>query len=228
MNDLTSSDYTIGSAGFEIILLVAGTFLLGAMFCYLLRMLGLCCRKKQSAIPVHSARDALQNSQAGFAGGSMLDGDREVQQVDINSLIRSGGNDVTEVRVDRTGDKNSAAGSFESRARESLASLEDGTQATPIDYTLDIPVPSDSHVDDLKKLEGIDEHIEKLLNEAGIKSYAKLATMGRNHLKSLLEQGGSQFKTNEPKSWPYQAELAAKDNWNRLKEYQEFLLDSRP
>lgn len=228
MNDLTS-DYNVSAASFEIILLVVGAFLLGAMFCYLLRMLGLCCRKKKAIIPSNSALDALHSSQAAFKQSSMLDGDREVHEADINSLIRSSGDDVTEVRVERSGERSTTPGSFESRARESLASLstEHHKTSEQIDYTLDIPVPDDGHVDDLKKLEGIDSRIEKLLNEAGIKSYAKLATMDRNHLKSLLEKGGSQFKMNEPKSWPYQAELAAKDNWNRLKEYQEFLLNGR-
>ena len=82
-------------------------------------------------------------------------------------------------------------------------------------------------MDDLKKLEGIGPRIEKLLNDAGIKSYVKLATMDRDALKAILDAGGSQFKLHEPKSWPYQAELAAKQNWQRLKEYQDFLISGR-
>ena len=55
----------------------------------------------------------------------------------------------------------------------------------------------------------------------------KLATMDRDALKAILDAGGSQFKLHEPKSWPYQAELAAKQNWQRLKEYQDFLISGR-
>ena len=251
MNDSMGNDYSIATASFEIIVLVLGAFLLGAMFCYLLRLLGLCCRRQKTIANTNTARDALRNSQTGFAtpeirpgtgpdiatpinttstapsAGSILDGDRTVYGADINSLLRRSSDDTTEVSVERANDTSSD--SFENRARESLANLNRGNQAAPasIDYTLDMPMPDDNQVDDLKKLEGIGPRIEKLLNDAGIKSYARLATMDRNHLKNLLEQGGNDFKMNEPKSWPYQAELAAKENWSRLKEYQAFLLDGR-
>lgn len=252
MNNVMDNDYTIGTASFEIILLVIGAFLLGAMLCYLLRMLGLCCRSKKPALTTHTANEALQRSpQTSLSAinteiqtdtalpsntnpvadsvpssGSLIEGDSTVYGADISSLLRSS-SDATQIRVERS--TPSASGSFENRARESLANLREEPRTTngSIDYTLDMPMPDDSQVDDLKKLEGIGPRIEKLLNDAGIKSYAKLATMDRNHLKELLEQGGSEFSMNEPKSWPYQAELAAKENWSRLKEYQAFLLDGQ-
>lgn len=251
MNDSMGNDYSIITASFEIIVLVLGAFLLGAICCYLLRLSGLCCRRQKPATNANTAREALRNSQTGFvtpdmrydtgpdlaapvntspttpSAGSILDGDRTVYGADINSLLRRSSDDTTEVSVERA--NSTSSGSFENRARESLASLNKESQAAPdlIDYTLDMPMPDDNQVDDLKKLEGIGPRIEKLLNDAGIKSYARLATMDRNHLKNLLEQGGSDFTMDEPKSWPYQAELAAKENWGRLKEYQAFLLDGR-
>lgn len=241
MNDLMGNNYTITTASVEIILLVSGAFLLGAMLCYLLRLLGLCCRRPKSVNSIGTARDALMSSQTGFitpeigsgsgiaatgsapSSGSILNGDRTVYGADINSLLRNSSG-TTEVNIERS----TSSGSFENRARESLTNLRD-MKAAPVftDYTADIPTPDDNQVDDLKKLEGIGPRIEKLLNDAGIKSYAKLATMDRDHLKSLLDKGGREFDMNEPKSWPYQAELAAKENWNRLKEYQAFLLDGR-
>lgn len=247
MNDLMGNDYTITIASVEIILLVLGAFLLGAALCYLLRLLGLCCRRPKPVTNTSTARDALISSQTGFitpeinsgagpgiaatrpgtgsapSSGSILNGDRTVYGADINSLLRNSSG-TTEVNIERS----TSSGSFENRARESLTNLRD-MKAAPVftDYTADIPTPDDNQVDDLKKLEGIGPRIEKLLNDAGIKSYAKLATMDRDHLKSLLDKGGREFDMNEPKSWPYQAELAAKENWNRLKEYQAFLLDGR-
>lgn len=245
MNDLMGNNYTITTASFEIILLVSGAFLLGAMLCYLLRLLGLCCRRPKSVNNISTARDALTNSQPGFikpefksgagiaatatgsasapSSGSILNGDRTVYGADINSLLRNSSS-TTEVNIERS----TSSGSFENRARESLTNLRDA-KAEPVltDYTADMPMPDDNRVDDLKKLEGIGPRIEKLLNDAGIKNYAKLATMDRDHLKTLLEKGGREFDMNEPKSWPYQAELAAKENWSRLKEYQAFLLDGR-
>ncbi len=245
MNDLTSNDYNIAAASLEIIVLMLGAFVLGAMLCYVLRLLGLCCRKQK--LVVSTAREALINSQASIpastpevrsrsnpitpaaetipSSGSMLRGDTTVYGADINSLLRSNSDD-TGISVERG---TASSSSFESRAKESLASLRRENDALPaaIDYTLDMPKPDDNQMDDLQKLEGIDARIEKLLNEADIKSYAKLATMDRDYLKKLLEQGGKEFTTSEPKSWPYQAELAAKENWSRLKEYQAFLLDGR-
>ncbi|WP_157832893.1 hypothetical protein [Thiolinea disciformis] len=91
----------------------------------------------------------------------------------------------------------------------------------------DLDWDDEHRVDDLKKLEGIGATVESLLNAAGIKSYAKLATMDRDALKEILEKAGSKFKMYDPKSWPYQAELAAKGNWERLKEYQDFLASGR-
>lgn len=81
--------------------------------------------------------------------------------------------------------------------------------------------------DDLKKLEGIGPKIEQLLHGAGIKTFAQLATQERDTLKTILEAGGNRFKMHEPKSWPYQAELADKGDWERLKEYQDFLIGGR-
>lgn len=251
MNDLTGNDYSITTASFEILVLVLGAFLFGAMLCYLLRLSGLCCRGQKTVTNTNTARDALRNSQTGFvtpeiksdtgpditapvnttpiapSSGSILNGDRTIYGADINSLLRRSSSDTTEVSVERA--NSTSSDSFENRARESLANVnkENPTAPASIDYTLDMPMPDDNQVDDLQRLEGIGPRIEKLLNDAGIKSYARLATMDRNHLKSLLEQGGNDFKMNEPKSWPYQAELAAKENWSRLKEYQTFLLDGR-
>lgn len=85
----------------------------------------------------------------------------------------------------------------------------------------------DGKPDDLKKLEGIGPKIEQLLHGAGIKTFAQLATQERDTLKTILEAGGNRFKMHEPKSWPYQAELAAKGDWERLKEYQDFLIGGR-
>ena len=81
--------------------------------------------------------------------------------------------------------------------------------------------------DDLKRIEGIGAKIEKILNTAGIYTYAQLATMTPEVIKPLLDAAGSQFKLHDPKSWPYQAELAAKGDWVQLKQYQDLLLGGR-
>lgn len=81
--------------------------------------------------------------------------------------------------------------------------------------------------DDLKRIEGIGAKIEKILNTAGIYTYAQLAAMTPEAIKPLLDAAGSQFKLHDPKSWPYQAELAAKGDFVQLKQYQDLLLGGR-
>lgn len=46
MNETSNQTYTFGTASFEIILLLLGAFLVGALVCYLLKKLGLCCKNK--------------------------------------------------------------------------------------------------------------------------------------------------------------------------------------
>ncbi|PID50642.1 MAG: hypothetical protein CR991_00285 [Proteobacteria bacterium] len=102
--------------------------------------------------------------------------------------------------------------------------------STPVDiepaHNLFLDMPSEDQEDDLGILDGITEAAKEVLHQAGIKSFAKLATMDRDDLRSLLDANGD-FSAYEPKSWPYQAELAAKQNWDRLREYQDFLRAGR-
>lgn len=81
--------------------------------------------------------------------------------------------------------------------------------------------------DDLKKLEGIGPKIEQILNAAGIQNFDQLAALTPEMIKPLLDNAGGQFKMHDPKSWPYQAELAAKGEWDRLREYQNLLIGGR-
>lgn len=85
----------------------------------------------------------------------------------------------------------------------------------------------DGRKDDLKKLEGIGPKIEQLLNTAGIQNFDQLAAVSAEQLRPILDAAGTQFKMHDPKSWPYQAELAAKGEWGRLKEYQDLLVSGK-
>lgn len=110
--------------------------------------------------------------------------------------------------------------------------LGEHAQASSADSSSDSSVTkaaslSTSYVDDLTKIEGIGPKIEHLLNEAGILNFAQLASADRDTIKSILEKGGPQFKMHEPKTWPKQAQLADKAEWNELKAYQDELLGGR-
>lgn len=81
--------------------------------------------------------------------------------------------------------------------------------------------------DDLKKVEGIGPKIESLLNDANILTFKDLTTNDRNTLKSLLDEAGPQYRMHEPETWPIQADFAHKNEWDKLKEYQNHLTAGR-
>ncbi len=242
MNDTANQAYTYSTASMEIILLLLGAFILGALLCKLLKMAGLCCRRapQPEAQPLSATEASLARARARPSASATptnpaprmpAPGEGMAYEADLHSLLRG-----------RRTENETTASTFPAStpapvpvpapvaapSRSAPSFTRSPTPAaTPRNNNIHLDMPDDNHVDDLKKLEGIGPRIEKLLNEAGIKSYAKLATMDRDALKAILEKGGSQFKLHEPKSWPYQAELAAKQNWQRLKEYQDFLLSER-
>jgi len=77
--------------------------------------------------------------------------------------------------------------------------------------------------DDLKKVEGIGPKIAELLNTAGINSYTELATASVDKLKEILTEAGSRYASKNPATWSEQAQLAADEKWDELKELQEKL-----
>jgi predicted flap endonuclease-1-like 5' DNA nuclease len=77
--------------------------------------------------------------------------------------------------------------------------------------------------DDLKIIEGIGPKIEELLNNAGIIKYSQLSETDPAQIKSLLDAAGSRFAMHNPETWSIQAELAKKGEWDKLKEYQDYL-----
>jgi len=81
--------------------------------------------------------------------------------------------------------------------------------------------------DDLKIIEGIGPKIELVLKESGIKNFEDLMNSNRNTLKSLLDAAGPQFRMHEPETWPLQAKMAFNKEWEKLREYQDFLMGGR-
>jgi|GEM_PF-3479437 len=79
--------------------------------------------------------------------------------------------------------------------------------------------------DDLKVIEGIGPKVARLLNEAGIFTFAQLAEADPVHLKQILE--AAKLQMMDPASWPDQARLAAAGDWEALKQMQESLKGGR-
>jgi predicted flap endonuclease-1-like 5' DNA nuclease len=81
--------------------------------------------------------------------------------------------------------------------------------------------------DDLMRIEGIGPKIAGLLKEAKIDSFESLADSDPERLREVLEQGGRRFGLADPESWPAQAALAARGEWDALKNLQAQLKGSR-
>jgi predicted flap endonuclease-1-like 5' DNA nuclease len=73
--------------------------------------------------------------------------------------------------------------------------------------------------DDLAKIWGIGPKISNILYSIGITSYDQLSKMDPADIRSLLLQ--EKIRLNNAESWPKQAELAAKNKWDLLIEYQK-------
>ena len=80
-------------------------------------------------------------------------------------------------------------------------------------------VPKDS----LRKIEGIGPKIEGLCYNNGIYTFHDLAKTSVSVLKHILKEGGSRFRMHNPGTWPKQAEMAAKGDWEELKKWQDIL-----
>lgn len=81
--------------------------------------------------------------------------------------------------------------------------------------------------DDLTRIEGIGPKIQQLLNDAGIQTWAQLATAPVDRLKNILHLAGERFQIHDPSSWPDQAKLAAEGRWDELDELQDILQGGR-
>lgn len=77
--------------------------------------------------------------------------------------------------------------------------------------------------DNLKRIEGIGPKIAEVLKASGIDSFTKLASMSAEQIKDLLNQAGDRFSFQDPTTWPAQADLAAKGEWDKLKKWQDEL-----
>lgn len=77
--------------------------------------------------------------------------------------------------------------------------------------------------DKLTKIEGIGPKIASILNDAEIISFADLGATKVSVLRNILAAAGNRYKMYNPSTWSKQAKLAAKGNWDKLKELQNKL-----
>ncbi|MEO6905128.1 MAG: glycoside hydrolase family 13, partial [Ginsengibacter sp.] len=58
----------------------------------------------------------------------------------------------------------------------------------------------------------------------GIVSFAQLAESKAENIKEILEKSGGHFNAQDPTTWSEQAQLAADEKWDELKELQDKLI----
>jgi large subunit ribosomal protein L21 len=87
------------------------------------------------------------------------------------------------------------------------------------------PKPKVEKADDLVKIEGIGPKAAKVLVEAGITTFAKLAESSVEDLQKILTDAG--LKMMKPDSWIDQAKLAAEGDWKALEKLQAKLVGGR-
>jgi len=83
------------------------------------------------------------------------------------------------------------------------------------------PTPVAGAEDDLKKIEGIGPKIEELIKNGGIKTWAKLAETDPSVIQGFLDAAGPRYKMHTPLSWPLQAGMAARGEWEALNKWQD-------
>lgn len=88
-------------------------------------------------------------------------------------------------------------------------------------------VPVSSKVEDLTMIEGIGPKINELLHDAGIKNFSALANATPSKIKSVLEAAGPRFRMHDPATWPKQAALAAKGDFDALEKLKDSLTAGR-
>lgn len=81
---------------------------------------------------------------------------------------------------------------------------------------------SSQQIDDLTQIEGIGPKFSRTLIAAEIKTFHQLARTTEFELRKTLKQAGFQYAPGID-TWAQQAELAARQDWNRLREYQDIL-----
>jgi predicted flap endonuclease-1-like 5' DNA nuclease len=77
--------------------------------------------------------------------------------------------------------------------------------------------------DNLQAIEGIGPKMESVLKENGVGTFSDLAAKSPEELRDMLDKYGDNYKIIDPTSWPKQAELASKGEFESLINIQKQL-----
>ncbi len=78
-------------------------------------------------------------------------------------------------------------------------------------------------IDDFTVVEGIGPKINQLILAANINTYWELSRTNVEDIQKILDNAGPRYALARPETWPKQAELAAQNRWQELKDWQDEL-----
>jgi predicted flap endonuclease-1-like 5' DNA nuclease len=128
---------------------------------------------------------------------------------------------ATRVDVDKPTVAATPAGytvAIQPRDRESVDANVPASAATAVEETPAV----EAEPDNLKRIEGVGPKMATVLNEAGITTFAQLASYTPAELREILNAAGV-AQITDPATWPEQAELAAAGDWAALDALQDDL-----
>lgn len=152
-----------------------------------------------------------------------------IELVDYNEIYGKGiGETTTTAKKTRRAGRSKKAASTQEEAvtKDEKAPVTDAsaqTEEKPATEAAPSPKAETKSGDDLTKIEGVGPKGAEVLHEAGITSFAKLAKSKAEDLKDILEKSEGNFNAQDPTTWPEQAQLAADEKWDELKELQDKL-----
>lgn len=77
--------------------------------------------------------------------------------------------------------------------------------------------------DNLQVIEGVGPKMESVLKEKNVKTHSDVAGKSSDQLRELLDSYGDKYRIIDPKTWPQQAALAARGEWDDLIALQKTL-----
>ncbi len=110
------------------------------------------------------------------------------------------------------------------RNSQVIAKEEDNHNGLPNKTESATTTKSRAIISDFKIINGITPQIEELLRRKDINSFSALSNVNPTTLNEILSSSTTE-KTKKQiiKTWPHQAALAAKGDWRKLSEYQDFI-----
>lgn len=128
---------------------------------------------------------------------------------------------ITAEILDIVGGAEALSASIETTARD----IE--RQMPVINQTFEQRPPATTNApDDLTRIEGIGPKMAQALIDAGIATYVQLSQTDEAQIKAAIEASGLRFAPSVP-TWPKQAALAARGDWDGLAAYQDQLEGGR-